>query len=349
MITISLCMIVKNEEAVLQRCLDSVADLMDEIIIVDTGSTDHTKEIASNYTDKIYDFPWCDDFAAARNAALSHATMDYIYSCDADEVLDEENRERFKQLKEVLLPEIDIVQMQYLEDGIQTVLNTNRELRPKLFKRLRQFYYVDPIHETLRLDPIVFDSEIEIQHKPVELHSRRDFRIFERAYERDRKFSHNVLSMYIKELYKWGRPDDLEHAAKILEDIEYRGTLPDDLVQESFTILVRNARLHQDLVNMMRYAVRSASIEKMCSELCYEVGAYYYDIEDYPEAIIWLHNVLFETECYIDVNVQGEKTFQMLIHACEEAAKVTIDPPAKAYYERCVLQYSEKLQEYLQK
>ena len=56
MITISLCMIVKNEEAVLKRCLDSIADLMDEIIIVDTGSTDKTKEIAAQYTDKIYDF-----------------------------------------------------------------------------------------------------------------------------------------------------------------------------------------------------------------------------------------------------------------------------------------------------
>lgn len=67
MITVSLCMIVKNEEDILARCLDSLKGLMDEIIIVDTGSTDRTKEIAANYTDKIYDFSWCDDFAAARN------------------------------------------------------------------------------------------------------------------------------------------------------------------------------------------------------------------------------------------------------------------------------------------
>lgn len=67
MITISLCMIVKNEEKVLARCLDSIADLMDEIIIVDTGSSDNTKEIAKKYTDKIYDFAWIDDFSAARN------------------------------------------------------------------------------------------------------------------------------------------------------------------------------------------------------------------------------------------------------------------------------------------
>lgn len=84
MISISLCMIVKNEAAVLARCLDSVADLVDEIIIVDTGSTDRTKEIGAKYTDKIYDFQWIHDFSAARNYAFSLASCDYIYSADAD-------------------------------------------------------------------------------------------------------------------------------------------------------------------------------------------------------------------------------------------------------------------------
>ena len=113
MIEISLCMIVKNEEKVLGRCLDSIADLMDEIIIVDTGSTDRTKEIAKKYTEQVYDFQWNDDFSAARNFSFSKATKDYIYAADADEVLDEENREKFRQLKEAMLPEIEIVQMRY--------------------------------------------------------------------------------------------------------------------------------------------------------------------------------------------------------------------------------------------
>ena len=104
MATISLCMIVKNEEAVLARCLDSVADLMDEIIIVDTGSTDRTKEIAANYTSMVYDFPWQDDFSAARNFSFSKATMDYIYAPDADELLDEENHKRFSYFKHSLFP-----------------------------------------------------------------------------------------------------------------------------------------------------------------------------------------------------------------------------------------------------
>ncbi|MBQ2802621.1 MAG: glycosyltransferase family 2 protein, partial [Lachnospiraceae bacterium] len=151
MITISLCMIVKNEERVLARCLESLEGLMDEIIIVDTGSTDNTKEIATRYTDKVYDFEWIDDFSAARNYAFSKAGMEYIYSTDADEVLSPENRERFRMLKEALLPEIEIVQMKYgnqLQYG--SVYNFDEEYRPKLFKRVREFVWEEPIHETIR-------------------------------------------------------------------------------------------------------------------------------------------------------------------------------------------------------
>ena len=73
MITVSLCMIVKNEAEVLARCLESAAGLVDEIILVDTGSTDGTKEVAARFTDRIYEFAWEDDFAAARNYAFSLA------------------------------------------------------------------------------------------------------------------------------------------------------------------------------------------------------------------------------------------------------------------------------------
>ena len=99
MISISLCMIVKDEELVLGRCLNSVKNLVDEIIIVDTGSTDKTKDIASLYTDKIYDFKWINDFSAARNYSFSKATKDYIMWLDADDVLLEEDYIKLQDLK----------------------------------------------------------------------------------------------------------------------------------------------------------------------------------------------------------------------------------------------------------
>lgn len=86
--TISLCMIVKNEAQFLQGCLESAYSLVDEMIIVDTGSTDRTIDLAKIYTDKIYSLAWTDDFAAARNESLKHATGDWILLLDADEVLD---------------------------------------------------------------------------------------------------------------------------------------------------------------------------------------------------------------------------------------------------------------------
>jgi tetratricopeptide (TPR) repeat protein len=87
---LSLCMIVKNEESSLSNCLDSVKDIVDEMIIVDTGSTDNTAKIAEEYKAKIEHFKWCDDFSKARNKALSYVTGEWVLVLDADEVLNTE-------------------------------------------------------------------------------------------------------------------------------------------------------------------------------------------------------------------------------------------------------------------
>ncbi|WP_059041719.1 glycosyltransferase [Paenibacillus rubinfantis] len=85
--TVSLVMITKNEEAVLRRCLDSAVRYVDEIVIVDTGSTDKTKDIAREYGARVFDFEWVQDFSAARNFALSKATSDWSLVLDADEYI----------------------------------------------------------------------------------------------------------------------------------------------------------------------------------------------------------------------------------------------------------------------
>ena len=102
--TISLCMIVKNEEMNIARCLDSMAGLVEEIIVVDTGSADRTVEIVSNYTSKVYSYPWNDDFSDARNYSLSKASMDYCMWMDADDILKEDQKDKFLELKESLSP-----------------------------------------------------------------------------------------------------------------------------------------------------------------------------------------------------------------------------------------------------
>lgn len=87
--SISVCMIAKNEEKNIEKCLTAVRRYGFEIIVVDTGSTDQTKEIAARYTDKIFDFTWIDDFSAARNFSLEQASSDYVLCLDCDEVITE--------------------------------------------------------------------------------------------------------------------------------------------------------------------------------------------------------------------------------------------------------------------
>ena len=95
---LSVCMIVKNEEEALPKCLDSIKGLANELIIVDTGSTDKTVEIAKSYGASVYFFEWIDDFSAARNVSLQHATGDWILWMDADDILPAEQHARLRQL-----------------------------------------------------------------------------------------------------------------------------------------------------------------------------------------------------------------------------------------------------------
>ena len=108
-----MCMIVRNEEATLGRCLDSVAGVFDEIVIVDTGSEDRTREIAVDAGARLVDFAWIDDFAAARNVSFADATSAYLMWLDADDLLLPEDRAKLLELKASLAPEIDAVSMLY--------------------------------------------------------------------------------------------------------------------------------------------------------------------------------------------------------------------------------------------
>lgn len=305
-ITISLCMIVKNEEKILARCLDSVADLVDEIVIVDTGSTDRTKEIASRYTDRIYDFEWVDDFSAARNFAFSKARMDYIYSADADEVLDEENRERYKLLKDNLIPEVEIVQMKYgnqLRFG--TVYNYDEEYRPKLFKRLREFKWIEPIHEGIRLDPVVYDSDIVITHMPESSHVGRDLANFRRQTDKGVRLSAHLHEMYARELFVAGDDKDFllaeEYFVNSSKDVD---RTPKEF-NESCCVAARAARLRGDTSEFFKYAMKLVAGEG-CSEICCELGEFYRNKEDYEEAAVWYYNAAYETVPIISIKTGNE-------------------------------------------
>ncbi|MFR4351668.1 MAG: glycosyltransferase family 2 protein [Roseburia sp.] len=343
--TISLCMIVKNEEAVLARCLESIADLMDEIVIIDTGSTDRTKEIAAKYTDRIYDYNWTNDFSAARNFSFSKATMEYIYTADADEILDAENRDRFLRLKTCLLPEIEIVQMKYVtESEFDTVLNAQKEYRPKLFKRLRSFVWMDPIHETVRLDPVIFDSDIEILHKPQSLHSKRDFSIFVKSFEHDGHFSPKIRSMYARELLKTGDTRDFTDAKPIFQSI-LANDLSDDARKEAACILARVYRLEDNKNEFFKLTMKDM-LTTPCSEICHELGTYFLAQGDCAEAALWFYNAAYETTSILDIHTSGDLPLLGLVECyelllAEERAKIPSNIALVIQYEINLDKYRE--------
>ena len=331
-ITISLCMIVKNEEKVLRRCLDSIRDLMDEMIIVDTGSTDRTKEIAAEYTDKVYDFAWTGDFSEARNFSFSKAKCDYIYAADADEVLDEENREKFRILKETLVSEVEIVQMYYgnqLSHG--TVYNYDKELRPKLFKRLRSFCWIEPVHETIRLLPVVFDSDIEITHLPENNHAGRDMEIFAGMTDKGQLLSKRLANMYAKELLISGTEKELKKAEDYFTRIADGEETEPDQMKEAVCVVVRAARMRGDFLKMYRYAMKDVASEGV-SEVCYELGEYYFAQREYQEAAIWFYNAAYETQSILNIHCSSDLPLKGLARCYEKMGM----PEQAKEYERAV-------------
>ena len=314
MATFSLCMIVKNESAVLRRCLDSVADLTDEIIIVDTGSTDDTKTIAAGYTDRIFDFEWIGDFSAARNFAFSKASCDYIYSADADEVLDEEARRQFRLLKEAIDPAIEMVQMKYHEPGGSSVLNARMEYRPKLFKRLRTFTWINPVHETVRTDPVVYDSDIVITHLPASLHSNRDFGIFEKAVS-EGNFSETFISMYVRELFKCGEATDIHRACGLIREALPHRHVSDDLLLDILCLFVRDARLQGDMGEFVSCLTQFPAAEG-CSEIQYEIGLYLMEMAMYEDAVFHFEAATI-ADSRIDIHTAGDLPLSAIIEALE--------------------------------
>jgi glycosyltransferase involved in cell wall biosynthesis len=184
--TISVCMIVKNEERFLENCLNSIKNLADEIIIVDTGSTDNTKRIAEKFTDKIFDFKWTSDFSEARNFSLSKASGDWILVIDADESINQKDIEKIKKILEE--PEANAYHLiwrdytnktgvlgwksshndEYPESKTAAGFSEHRVLR--LFENKKEYFFEGKIHETVqnsieKTGGKIFLSDIVIHHQ----------------------------------------------------------------------------------------------------------------------------------------------------------------------------------------
>ena len=328
MITVSVCMIVKNESQILARCLDSLRGIWDELIIVDTGSQDDTVTIARRYTDKVYSFEWTGDFSEARNFALDKASCDYIYSADADEILEGDNVDKFLALKRCLDPCIDVVQMYYgnqLDNG--TVYNFDRELRPKLFRRLKPIRFIEPIHETLNISPVVFDSDIEITHKPTSQHGSRDIATFKRLIAEGTILSERLEHFFAREMYMQGTIQDLQECESYLNSVTVSEDRNTDEVLEACVLLTRLYRVTGKIPEMFDNAIKVVAMES-CSEVCVELGQYYYDIGKYTDAAVWFYNAYHECTPILSIHSGKEDAIGGLADTYEKMG----DPDTAAEY-----------------
>jgi len=198
-------MIVKNEAEVLDDCLTCIKEICDEIIVVDTGSTDETKNIARKYTNNVYHFKWIDNFAAARNYAFSKATKDYILWLDADDILTPNEQDKFKKLKSLLPSNVDAVSMKYI---LQFEEYGNPEFyfrRHRLVKRINNFQWIGQVHEYLEVGGHIYESDISIVHRKKDktidnIDNNRNLKIYESRLKKGDTFTPRDLYYFANEL-----------------------------------------------------------------------------------------------------------------------------------------------------
>jgi glycosyltransferase involved in cell wall biosynthesis len=167
-LTLSLCMIVKNEEKNLAPCIESIKPVVDEIIVVDTGSVDDTREIAEGLGAKVFEFPWCDDFAVARNESIKRATGDYILWLDADDRISPEDREGLKLLKKRLPSSRDMACMLRILNQ-KTDGETAVSYQLRIFPNVKGVCFEGCVHEQIfpslnRLGIKVVEEDVHILH-----------------------------------------------------------------------------------------------------------------------------------------------------------------------------------------
>lgn len=290
MITVSLCMIVKNEEQNLPRCLDSVRGLTDELVIVDTGSADCTKEIAEAYGARVFSFAWCDDFSKARNYAFSKALMQYCMWLDADDVLEPADRDGLKALKETLSPDTDVVMMRYNTSFDENGNPTFVYYRERLLRREAGFQWQGAIHETIAPAGNVVYSDVAVTHRKTDPGDPdRNLRIFEGMLAAGKALSPREQFYYARELTYHGR--DAEAAAafeRFLDDglgwVENNLEACRDLAQCRLR-LGQPEKSFEALTRALRFGPPRA-------ELCCDLGQFFFDRADYRTAIFWYEQAL---------------------------------------------------------
>lgn len=275
-------MIVKNEEDVLSRALSSATTFCDEIVIVDTGSSDQTVKIAKDFTDNVCVSEFT-DFSCARNLSLSKASGDYLMWLDADDVVTPENAQKFKSLKENLRDE-DFVMCPYLtafDEADNPVFSYYRE---RIFKNRKGYRFEGKVHEAVCPEGKIIFSDAAVQHRKTKpSQPLRNLLIYQRSLAQGEILSTRDLYYYANELYQ-----NNMHAQALAVYEEYRkrknAFLP-DLIQSfinSSNILLADNRYDDALREALRVLAYAAPTPAVLCQIGYVLQKQKkYDVSDY--------------------------------------------------------------------
>ncbi|MEK3901846.1 glycosyltransferase family 2 protein [Paenibacillus sp. FSL R7-0179] len=288
----SLCMIVKDEEAVLGRCLDSVRDLMDEIIIVDTGSADRTLTVAGWYTEKVFTYSWDEDFAAARNYSFAQATMPYVFWMDADELLAAREAEKLARLKQQLAHEQNGVEVIWMgtrlfsrpSQAASALVPVPSERRPRIVRN-GCFHWQGRVHEKLEVGTsAAMNTDICIDHRPSAVHTERNLQIMKRWIAEEGEATGTLLFHYANECFD---ARDYRAAAasyeKLLQD-------PSNSKDERITACLRLSECYRELGMAelrLNSLFRSFGFGLPQADACCSVAGFFEERQEWEAAIYW--------------------------------------------------------------
>ena len=283
--TLGLCMIVKNEEETLARCLDSVQGIFDEIIIVDTGSEDKTAAIASRYTEKVFRFQWRYDFAAARNYSFSLASADYIMWLDADDVLLEKDRAALLALKRSLDGSVNAYYLRYDAAFDEAGNTTMYFFRERIVKRACGFVWQGRVHESICVfPPLRTEKDIAVTHiKGTRKESGRNLFIFARMFADGTMPDERQKYYFARELCDNGL---YETAAAAFEWFLQGNGWTEDKIGAcralAYCHKIRGERREQ-----FAALIRSFHYAEPRPEICCDLGDFYREQHLYSDAVFW--------------------------------------------------------------
>ncbi len=283
--SISVCLIVKDEEKTLENCLKSVKAFADEVIVVDTGSTDKTKQIAKTYTDKVYDFEWIDDFSAARNYSFSKATCDYIMWLDADDVIFTEDIMKLWDFKLSKPSKVDVYMLKYVTKFTNDLKPEFSFYRERIVRRSANFTWQDPVHEVIVPRGNIAYLDINIYHcKKKAPAGRRNLEIYQKYIAKGMKLSPRQQFYYARELYYNNLIVEAIHQFSLFLS-SHQGWIENNI--EACLNLSKCYQLQGDHEKALTALFGSFAMSIPRGEILCEIGSIYLRLKRYDEAIYW--------------------------------------------------------------